>query len=207
MAFLEHTLGILLHPDSEWKAIRNENGKHSFQQVFLSHVPILALIPTISFFIGVTQFGWSVGGGEPVRLTVLSAMELCGLTYFALLIGVFVLGEFINFMARTYGVKDSAEQRHYEGTALAVYISTPVFLAGIFGLYPDIWVNAIATGIAGAYAVYLIYEGIPILMNINKEQAFMYASSVVTVGLVLMVVVRVGAVLMWSLGVGPVYVD
>lgn len=205
MAFLDHTLGILLHPDSEWKAIRNE--KHSFKQVFLSHVPLLALIPTISFFIGVTQVGWSVGSGEPVKLTTLSALELCGLTYFALLFGVFILGEFINFMAKTYGVKDSEEQRHYEGTALAVYVATPVFLVGIFGLYPDIWLNAIATGIAGAYAVYLVYEGIPILMNISKEQAFMYASSVVTVGLVLMVVVRVAAVLLWNLGVGPVYVD
>jgi hypothetical protein len=205
MAFLEHTLGIMLHPDSEWKAIRNE--KHSFRQVFLSHVPLLALIPAVAFFIGVTQVGWSVGSGEPVRLTVMSAMELCGLTYFSLLFGVFILGEFINFMGKTYGVKDSAEKRHYEGTALAVYVTTPVFLVGIFGIYPDIWLNAMVTGIAGAYAVYLIYEGIPILMNISKEQAFMYASSVVMVGLVMMVVVRVAAVILWNLGVGPVYVD
>lgn len=202
---LEHTLGIMLHPDSEWKAIRNE--KHSFKQVFLSHVPLLALIPTVCFFIGVTQVGWSIGGGDPVKLTVLSALELCGLTYFALLIGVYVLGEFINWMSRTYGVKDSEERRHYEGTALAVYITTPVFLAGIFGLYPDLWLNAAVTIIAGAYAVYLVYEGIPILMNISKEQAFMYATSVVTVGLVMMVIVRVGSVILWNFGVGPVYVD
>ncbi|MGH1487507.1 MAG: Yip1 family protein [Cellvibrionaceae bacterium] len=202
---LEHTLGIMLHPDSEWKAIRNE--KHSFRQVFLSHVPLLALIPTISFFIGVTQVGWSFGSGDPIKLTVLSALELCGLTYFALLFGVFALGEFINWMAKTYGVRDSEERRHYEGTALAVYVTTPVFLAGIFGIYPDLWLNAAVTLIAGAYAVYLIYEGIPILMNISKEQAFMFASSVVTIGLVMMVLVRVGAVILWSAGVGPVYVD
>lgn len=202
---LEHTLGILLHPDSEWKAIRNE--KHSFKQVFLSHVPLLALIPTVCFFFGLTQVGWSIGGGDPVKLTMWSALELCGLTYFALLLGVFALGEYINWISRTYGVKDSEERRHYEGTALAVYITTPVFLVGVFGLYPDLWLNAIATFIAGAYAVYLTYEGIPILMNISKEQAFMYATSVVTFGLVLMVIVRVGSVILWSLGVGPVYVD
>lgn len=205
MAILEHTLGIMLHPDSEWKAIRNE--KHSFKQVFLSHVPLLALIPTISFFIGVTQVGWAFGSGDPVKLTVMSALELCGLTYFALLIGVFVLGEFINWMAKTYGVKDSEEKRHYEGTALAVYITTPVFLVGIFGLYPDLWLNAAVTFIAGAYAVYLVYEGIPILMNISKEQAFMYATSVVTIGLVMMVIVRIGSVILWNFGVGPIYVD
>ncbi len=205
MAFLEHTLGIMLHPDREWKAIRKD--KHSFRQVFFSHVPILALIPTLAFLYGVTQIGWTIGSGDPVKLTMMSALELCGLTYFALLIGVYVLGEFINWMAKTYGVKDSEERRHYEGTALAVYITTPVFLAGIFGVYPDLWLNAAATLIAGAYSVYLVYEGIPILMNISKDRAFMYASSVVTIGLVMMVIVRIGSVLLWNLGVGPVYVD
>ncbi|BFM17387.1 Yip1 family protein [Maricurvus nonylphenolicus] len=205
MAILEHTLGIMLHPDSEWKAIRNE--RHSFLQVFLSHVPLLALIPTIAFYYGVTQIGWSVGSGEAVRLTPASAMTLCAATYVALLAGVYIFGEFINWMARTYGVEDDEDRRHYEGTALAVYVTTPVFLAGIFGVYPDIWVNALATIVAGCYSVYLVYEGIPILMNIPKERAFMYASSVVTVGLVLMVIVRVGSVIVWGMGMGPVYVD
>lgn len=204
MAILEHTLGILLHPDSEWKAIRNE--RHSFMQVFLSHVPILALIPPVATYFGVTRVGWVFGDGERVFLTATSALTLCAATYVAFLIGVYIFGEFINWMARTYGVRDSEEKRHYEGTALAVYITVPVFLAGVFGVYPDIWVNAIATCIAGAYSVYLVYEGIPILMNIPKERAFMYATSVVTVGLVLLVVTRVGAVIAWSIGVGPVYV-
>lgn len=205
MAFLEHTLGILLNPDSEWKAIRSE--KHSFKQVFLSHVPFLALIPAVSFFIGVTQVGWAFGSGDPVKLTMLSALQLCGLAYVALLMGVFILGEFINWMARTYGVKDSEAKRHYEGTALAVYVTTPIFLVGIFGLYPHLWLNVTAMGIAGAYAVYLIYEGIPILMNISKDRGFMYSSSIVTIGLVMMVIVLVSSVIFWNLGVGPVYID
>jgi hypothetical protein len=80
MAFLEHTLGIMLHPDSEWKAIRNE--KHSFRQVFLSHVPLLALIPTVCFYVGVTQVGWSVGGGDPVRLSFrVMWINLCGASF------------------------------------------------------------------------------------------------------------------------------
>ena len=205
MAILEHTLGILLHPDREWKAIRNE--RHSFAQVFLSHVPFLALIPPVAAYFGVTQVGWTVGDGEVVRLTSESALSLCVMTYFALMVGVYVLGEFINWMAKTYGVSDPEDRRHYEGTALAVYITTPVFLAGIVGVYPELWLNAAATIIAGCYAVYLVYEGIPILMNIDKERAFMYATSVVTVGLVMMVIVRVGTVIVWGMGIGPVYVD
>jgi hypothetical protein len=205
MAFLQHTVGIMLRPDIEWKAIRG--GKHSFKQVFLNHVPFLALIPCISFFIGVTKVGWAFGSGDPVKLTVQSAAQLCILTYFALLAGVFFFGEFINWMSRTFGVKDSAEKRRYNGTALAVHVTTPIFLMGASGLYPSLWLNVCVLGIAGTYAVYLIYDGLPILMNISEDQAFMFASSIVIVGFVLMMITLVCSTILWNIGLGPVYID
>lgn len=205
MGILQHTLGILLKPHTEWKIIRSE--KNSFIQVFVSHVPFLALIPAISAYIGVTVVGWSIGDGEVIRLTSDSAMSLCALTYVALLASIYVLGEFINWMSRTFGVKESEEVAHYEGTALAVYVSTPVLLAGFSLLFPSIWFVAVMMGLAGAYSVYLLYEGTPILMNIPKERAFMFSSSVVTVGLVLMVSLLVATVVIWGMGVGPIYTD
>ncbi|SDJ65032.1 Yip1 family protein [Microbulbifer yueqingensis] len=204
MRILSHTLGILTNPDKEWKAIRAD--KHSFAQVFLSHVPILALIPCISGYIGVTQVGFRVGDNI-VKLTAGSAAALAILTYISMLIGVYLFGEFINWMAKTYMVEGDEPTRHYEGTALAVFVTTPIFLVGFIGLYPNLWLNAAVTFAAAAYSIYLIYEGIPILMNLSKEQSFMYATSVVTIGLVLLVTVRVGSVILWSMGVGPVYVD
>lgn len=205
MGILQHTLGILLRPSAEWKAIRSE--KRSFLQVFVSHVPFLALIPAVSAYIGVTQVGWTVADGDPVKLTATSAASLCALAYVALLAGIYVLGEFINWMSKTYGVQGDEATRHYEGTALAVYVSTPILLAGIANLYPELWFVIAVMGLAGAYAVFLVYQGIPILMNISKDQAFMYASSVVTVALVLLVTVLVSTVVIWGMGVGPVYVD
>ncbi len=205
MPILQHTLGILINPDNEWKLIRKD--KESFKQVFLSHVPILALIPVFSAYYGVTQVGWSVGDGAPVKLAKESAISLLALSYLALVVGVFVLGEFINWMSKTYGVEGPEDRVHYDGTALAVFITTPLFLSGIFLVYPVLWLNAIAMIIAGCYSVYLIFEGIPILMNIDKDRAFMYASSVLTVGLVLMVTAMIGTVLIWGMGVGPEFVD
>ena len=202
---LQHSLGIVLHPDQEWHAIRDD--RHSFMQVFFSHVPLLALIPVLSAFYGVTQVGWSFGGGSVIKLTTESAMVLCSITYIAILFGVFILGEFINWMSLNYGVKDSQEARHFEGTALAVYAATPLLLVGVFQVYPHLWLNASVTVMAMAYSVYLIYEGIPILMNISEERAFLFATSVITVALVMVVSVRVGSVVLWTLGAGPVYID
>ena len=205
MGILQHTLGILFNPDNEWKAIRSE--KNSAIQVFMSHVPFLALVPTVSAYIGVTQVGWTVGSGDAVKLTATSAATLCGLAYVALIAAVFILGEFIHWMSKTYGVADNAEQRRYESMALAVYVATPVLLAGVANLYPQLWVVVAAMGLAACYAVYLVYEGIPILMDISKERAFMYASSVMTVALVLAVSVMIATVVVWGMGVGPVYMD
>lgn len=205
MAFLDHTIGILIRPQTEWKLIREQ--KDSFVEVFVNHVPVLALIPVISAFVGVTQIGWSVGDADPLKLTVDSAFWLCAITYFALIAGVYALGVFINFMSNTYGVQGPKDRVRYDGTALAVYVTTPLFLAGLFLIYPSLWLNAVVLTLAGAYSIYLIYEGIPILMNIEKNRAFMYASSVITVGLVLMVTAMITTVIIWGMGIGPVFVD
>lgn len=205
MGFLQHTLGLLVSPTTEWQTIRNK--RSSFLQVFVGHVPVLALIPVVSAFIGVTRVGWSVADGPSIRLTVESAATLCALTYVALLASIYVFGEFINWMSKTYGVADSADRRHYAGTALAVYACTPLMLSGLANLYPEPWLVVTMMGLAACYSIYLIYEGIPVLMNIPRERAFLYASSVVTVGLVLMVFIMMTTVVVWSIGMGPIYID
>lgn len=59
-------------------------------------------------------------------------------------------------------------------------------------------------GLAGvSYSVYLLYTGVPILMKIPEEKGFIYASSVVTAGLVLLVALMTGSVILWSNGFGP----
>ena len=154
------------------------------------------------FYFGVTKVGWSIGGGEPVFLTESSAMYLCIISYISALIGVWIFGEFINWMAKTYS-EETIDPHH--GMSIAVYVTVPLFLAGLAGLYPELWTNAIVTGLAAAYSVYLIYEGIPILMNISKSRAFLYSSSIITVALVLLVTMRIGTVLVWGMVFGPEY--
>ena len=198
---LDHTIGIFINPEKEWSAIREQ--KRSMMAEFVTHVPLLALLPTVCFYYGVTAVGWRIGEGEIVQLSDTSAMMLCFLSYLSALIGVWVFAQFINWMAVTYS--DVPIDSHH-GMALAIYSTMPIMLAGMAGVYPSIWLNASVMMIAGAYSIYLIYSGIPILMSISKDRAFMYSSSVITVALVLLVTLRVGTVLVWSIGVGPEYV-
>lgn len=205
MAMLQHTLGVFINPDREWQRIRAE--RHSFVRVFLIHTPLLALIPVIAAYFGVTRVGWNIGDAGVVKLTHESALWLSVGAYIMQLIAVAVLGAFTSWVARTFGVSDTVEHRHYTGTALAVYSAIPMMLAGIVLLYPQIWVVTPIFVLAACYSVYLVYSGIPVLMNIPKERGFIYASSVVTVALVLVVVVLVATIIVWSSGFGPVYTN
>lgn len=203
MAMLQHTVGVFINPDKEWQRIRDE--RHSYLQVYLVHTPLLALIPVIAAWFGVTQVGWSVGSGGVVKLTSESALWLCIGAYFAQLGVIYALGEYIHWMSRSFGVSGDRAQRHYGSMAMAVYSAAPLMVAGVALVYPHLWLVASVFLIAGAYSVYLVYEGIPILMNIPKERGFIYSSSVITVALVLAVVVLAGTVIVWGMGLGPVY--
>lgn len=198
---LAHSFGLLTNPDQQWEAIRKDS--ESVTRLYTGHVLLLALIPALAGFIGTSQIGWQVGGGQVTRLSVNSALSLSVLFYAAMLAGIFILGKFIDFFAATYEVAD----RTPRGVTMAAYTATPIFLIGVIAVYPNIWVNMVAGLVAIAYAVYLLYEGLPILMKIPEDRGFMFASAVLTVGLVMFVALLAISVVIWSLGVGPIYVS
>ena len=198
---LAHTFGLLTNPDQAWEAIRRES--ESVTRLYTGHVLLLALIPALAGFIGTSQIGWQIGDGPVTRLSVSSAMSLSVLFYAAMLAGIFILGKFIDFFAATYDAVD----RTPRGVTMAAYTATPIFLIGVIAVYPNIWVNMAAGLVAIAYAVYLLYEGLPILMKIPEDRGFMFATAVLTVGLVMFVALLAISVVIWSMGIGPIYVS
>ncbi|MFE8072641.1 Yip1 family protein [Marinobacteraceae bacterium S3BR75-40.1] len=196
---LGHTFGLLSHPDQEWEKIRKDS--ESVSKLYFTHVLLLALVPAIAGFYGTTRVGWQVGDGQLITLTNASALQLCVLFYAAMLAGIYIIGRFIDFFAATYGVRDENPR----GVVLAAYTATPMFILGVIAIYPNVWVNMLVGLIAVAYSVYLLYEGLPILMRIPPERGFMFATSVLTVGLVMLVGLLAISVVIWSMGIGPVY--
>ncbi len=197
---LANTFGLLTNPDQTWEAIRRES--ESVTRLYTGHVLLLALIPALAGFFGTSQIGWQIGDGQITRLSVNSALSLSVLFYAAMLAGIFILGKFIDFFAATYDAVD----RTPRGVTMAAYTATPIFLIGVIAVYPNIWVNMLAGLVAIAYAVYLLYEGLPILMKIPEDRGFMFATAVLTVGLIMFVALLAISVVIWSMGVGPIYV-
>ncbi len=197
---LNHVWGIFSHPDDEWLTIRSE--PNTIKRHYLNHTLILAAIPAISAYIGSTQVGWKIGSSEKTYLlTSQSALMLCILFFGAMIVGVVVLGKFIDFLSQTFQEEDHTPR----GIALATYTTTPLFICGLVALFPILWLDMIIGLIAVAYSVYLLYEGVPILMNIPRDKGFIFASAIVTIGLVMFVGLLAITVIVWSVGIGPVY--
>ena len=194
---LSHVLGLLLHPNQEWEAIRDE--QRSISECYRTHVLILAAIPPLCAFIGATQVGWEGGIGDTVRLTIMSGVQIAIAFYLALLVAVFIMGKAIHWMAHTYGSAPSLDKC----VVLAAYTATPLFLIGIVALYPLVWLNLLIGLAALAYTVYLLYTGVPIIMQVTKEQGFLFSTAVLTVGMVTLVGMLAVTILLWGFGITP----
>ena len=70
-------------------------------------------------------------------------------------------------------------------------------------LYPILWLNMLLGLPAVAYSVFLLYGGVPIVMEMEKEKGFLFASAILGLGLVAMVAILATTVILWGFGFGP----
>jgi len=194
-----NAISLLYNPDHEWKVINEK--KESMTSIYLTYLVFFAAIPPVSAYIGATYVGWKIGD-ETHKLTPDSALYLSIIAYVAILVAVLVVAWFVGWMAKTYGAKPSFDQC----LALVAYSCTPLFVVGIFGAYPILWLDMLVSLVAIAMAVKLLYKGVPIIMGINEEKGFLFASSVLTVCMVSMVGMLAITIVFWGSGFMPIFI-
>jgi hypothetical protein len=139
-----------------------------------------------------------------IRLTADSATQIMVLFYLAILVCIAMLGYMIHWMSETYAAQDSTLGK---GVGIAAYTCEPLFVCGISGLYPLLWLDMLLGCAAAAYTVYLLYIGVPIVMQIPKERGFLFASAMVGVGLVMCAALLGATVILWEMGAMPFFVE
>lgn len=190
--FLQHMLGVLYHPKQEWQLIKQEH--YSALRCYSSHMIYLAAIPPLAAFIGTTQVGWSITGDELVKLTVSSALPIALAFYLALLIGAGIMAGFVHWMEKTYGSNSSFD----DCMVLITFTSTPLFLTGLAALVPILWLDVLIGMAALAFTVHLLYSGVPEIMEIPEDRGFFFSSSILTVGLVVLVGMLATTAVLWG---------
>ncbi len=187
---------LYTNPKEQWLSI------HTLPSPILAacrHLLCIALVPTLTAYLSCTLIGWSIIPGKHFYLTSESALGLAICMYIALIFGVCLLAYLTHWMSHTFG----SYPTYSDCFLLAAYIATPVFMSGLSGLVPNLAFIMLCGLMGTAYSIYLLYTGLPIIMNIPASQGFLYASSVITVALVLLISLLTATVLLWDLGISP----
>jgi hypothetical protein len=199
---IQHTFGLLVRPSVQWRVIA-DLPESSFRTLIL-YPCFLAILPAVAWYYGTSHVGWTVGDkGDAIKLTVESARQISVLFYLAMLGSVAVIGYFIHWMADTYGAASTLTK----GIVITGLTSTPLFIAGLVGFYPVLWIDLLIGVGAVSWSVYLLYLGIPIVMDIPEERGFLFSSAVVGVALVILICMMVGSVILWDFGAAPAFTD
>ena len=193
--------GIMFKPTATWREI----GEMSESQLnwYLLYPVILGLIPTLAWYYGTTQVGWTVAGDSLTRLTPESAAGMAACYFFAQLTAIAIIGYLIHWMSKTYG----AETSTVKGIVLAGFTATPILLAGAVGVYPLLTLDLLLAIVSSSWAVYLLYKGVPLAMKMPAERGFLYASAIVGVVLVMVIGLMGATLILWDLGFEPVFQD
>lgn len=196
-----HMFGMMFHPQSEWNKIASLSDREI--KKLLPFPIVMALLPAIAFYIGTTETGWKVLGDSVTRITPESAIPISVLFYAAIMGAVVYIGWMVHWMSSTY----DGQSFTIKGIVLMGYACTPIFLAGLFALYPIWWLDMLLATAACGYAIRLVYLGVPAMMNIPEDRGFLYASAVFMVALVYVVVVLVATTILWEYVATPVFTD
>jgi hypothetical protein len=116
-------------------------------------------------------------GGAVYRAPLGRAVIAALVSYAFLLVGVYVLGLIIDALAPKFGGTRSPTQ----ALKTAAYASTAGWLAGVFTLVPGLQVLVIL----GLYSIYLLYLGLPVMMQAAADRAGAYTGVVILAGFAL----------------------
>ncbi|WP_067702568.1 MULTISPECIES: Yip1 family protein [unclassified Erwinia] len=191
---MNHVWGLLAHPDREMRDIKQEN--ETISHHYTHHVLLMALIPVICALIGTTQIGWDLGARHTIMLSLATAVGL-GILFYALILGgVALMGRVIYWMAREYPQRPSLQRC----TVFAGYVGTPLFISGLVALYPLVWLCVLAGALALLYTAYLLYVGIPLFLNIDREESLRFSGSTLAIGILVFEVLLALTVVIWGYG-------
>jgi hypothetical protein len=175
---------ILFKPKETWPQIKAE--ATGIGQVFTGYAMILAALPAVCGLLGFTLVGQSFG---PItgffRIPFTYALVWAVVWYVLILIALYVEGLVINALAPSFGSKQNLVNAY----KLAVYSSTPMFVAGILNIIPAL---GILVFLISLYSFFLLYIGMPVMMETPKEKHVGYF--VVTLIVMLIIYFIVGGI-------------
>ena len=161
---------ILITPKSEWRVIQAE--PTSVSRLYSGYVMPMAAFAAVMSFIRMSVVGVEVPSGGTIRASWINGLQTSLLTFLLSLGGLYLVGLVINSLASAFGGRPDRRQ----ALKTAAYALTPTWLGTALSFLP---MGGLLQFLAGLYGVYVLYIGLPVMMQAKEDGAGGYASSVV----------------------------
>lgn len=173
MDLVRRVQDILLKPKDTWPVIDVE--PTDARALYTQYLMILALIPAVAGFVGMSLVGVGVFGFG-MRMPLLWGVSSMIVHYVLTLVMIYVMALVVDALAPSFG----GTSNRLQALKLVVYGSTAALVGGIVGLVPAL---AILGLLAALYSIYLFYIGLPVLMKCPQDRAVPYTVVVGLIGL------------------------
>ncbi len=188
---------VLFNPTSVFEEL--SNAEPQAHLIFLKYVLWLAIVPPVFAYIGASKFGWRLGAEQPLIVPSNDLVLISIAYFFALLFGFVSAAIVAQWMASTYGA------RHALGIhfALIAIIAAPLVAGSVMHLFPHVFLNVVGLIPPLIWSMYLLYKGLPIVLDISPERGMLMASALIGYLLVGAVSLLGLTVALWGRGIGP----
>ncbi len=190
----QHLIAFYQSPIQHWEK-NTKNPPYKVNGFLLS----LLILPALLLLFSTTLLGWQVGDGHRHFLTFTSASKMTMAMICLVLIGTLGFAWTIHKISAIFGSKT-----HYiKCVNLVIYSGSPLLLSSLSVLSTQVWVVMCMGLIGTAYSILLLHKGIPIVMAIPLNHAFICSTLLITCGSIILIATLTVTVMLWAWGISP----
>ncbi len=180
MEQIDRAVSILKNPQAELNKVKSEQISKDY--LIKQYIAILAIIPAVAYIIGNGFVGINLGLLGSFKLPIVTAIVGGVLSYILSIVGFYVTSIVINALAPNFNSKQNENQ----AMKLAAYAYTPVLLGGVFNIIPMLSIIGLLFSL---YGLYILYLGVPVLMETPQDKALTYTIVVIVAMIVIYAVI------------------
>ena len=176
-SLVERAKAIILTPKDEWPKIAAETT--SQRNILVQYAIPLAAIGPVAELIGRAVIGLDIGIAT-IRFPIVSSVIAAAVNFGIAIAGVYIVAVIANALAPHFGGISSKENSF----KLAVYSMTAAWISSIFYIYQPLFFFVIL----GSYSIYILFNGVSLLMKIPEDKAAGYSALLIISAAIIMAV-------------------
>lgn len=172
---------LVISPKEEWSVIAGE--EMTANTLIKDYLLVLVAIPAVARFLGMWIIGVPIPfGGGVVRLTFFKSLISALVFYILTAAGIWVFAQILKFIAPRF----SSSNDYVKTLKVSIFMAAPYLIAGVLFIIPSL---SVITLLVGIYCLYILYVGVPIVLETPQEKTIAFIVVSVIAAILLSIII------------------